>query len=69
MKYIGKNKFNFTSEEMFNLQIHSISGCKIKVDDEYYSVWVEDGCTKYNKFNVEFELSKDEFKKLVLKND
>ena len=69
MEYLGKNKFNFTSEEMFNLQINSISGCKIKVDDEYYSVWIEDGCVKHSKFHIDFELSNDELKKFVLKND
>jgi hypothetical protein len=72
MKYLGGNKFNFTEEEMFNLQINSISGCKVKVGDEYYSVWKEGvgNCgVKYNKFQIDFELTEEELKKLIIKDD
>jgi len=72
MKYLGSNRFNFTEEEMFNLQINSISGCKVKVGDEYYSVWKEGVGKygiKYNKFQIDFELTEEELKKLILKDD
>ena len=69
MKYLGDNRFNFTEEEMFNLQINSISGCKVKVGDEYYSVWKEGNNVNYNKFQIDFELTEEELKKLIIKHD
>ena len=69
MKYLGDNRFNFTEEEMFNLQINSISGCKVKVGDEYYSVWKEGSTVRYNKFHIDFELTEEELKKFVIKDD
>ena len=69
MKYLGGNKFNFTEEEMFNLQINSISGCKVKVGDEYYSVWKEGNNVNHNKFQIDFELTEEELKKLIIKDD
>jgi hypothetical protein len=69
MKYLGDNRFNFTEEEMFNLQINSISGCKVKVGDEYYSVWKEGSTVRYNKFHIDFELTEEEFKGLNIKDD
>jgi len=69
MKYLGDNKFNFTEEEMFNLQINSISGCKIKVGDEYYNVRKERSTVRCNKFHIDFELTEEEFKGLNIKDD
>ena len=69
MKYLGDNSFNFTEEEIFNLQINSISGCKVKVGDKYYSFWKEGDIVKYDILHIDFELTEEELKNVIIKYD
>jgi hypothetical protein len=69
MKYLGKSELKYTGKELFRIALNSISGCKVKVGDELYSLWKEDDVVKCQKINIEFELTEEEFKKLNVKND
>jgi hypothetical protein len=69
MKYLGKSDLKYTGKELFRIALNSISGCKIKVGDDYYSLWKEGEIVKSQKINIEFELTDEEFKKLNIKDD
>lgn len=69
MKYLGKSELKYTGKELFRITLNSISGCKVKVGDELYSLWKEGDVVKCKKINIEFELTEEEFKKLNIKDD
>lgn len=50
----------------FNICLKSKAGCNIKVGVKHYNVWVDNtGQYVVNEFNPEFELTEEEFKKLI----
>jgi len=69
MKYLGKVELKYTGKELFRIALNSISGCKVKVGDELYSLWKDGDIVKCQKINIEFELTEEEFKKLNIKDD
>ena len=69
MKYLGKSDFKFTGKKHFEIALNSISGCKVKVGDNLYTLWKEGDVVKCKKINIEFELSEEEFNTLNIKDD
>ena len=69
MKFLGKSDFKYKAEKLFDIALNSISGCKVKVGDKLYSLWSENGVVRKKEINIEFELSKEEFEKLNVRND
>ena len=70
MKNLNEPRINSWSEEdLFRISLNSISGCKVKVGDELYSLWKEGDVIRKQKFKVDFELTEEEFKNLNIKYD
>ena len=69
MKFLGKSHFKYKAEKLFDMSLNSVSGCKVKVGDKFYSLWFEDGSVRKKEIRIEFELSEEEFEKLNARND
>lgn len=55
----------WSDERLFEISLNSISGCKIKVGDKFYSLWKEGGRVIFKEIFIDFELTEDEFKNVL----
>ena len=61
MKKLNNTKLGgWSDEDLFRMSLNSVSGCKIKVGDRFYSLWGEGGVIRKKEFRVDFELSEEE---------
>lgn len=70
MKRLRKIPSEDLEDVSFEMCLGSKSGCNIVVDDKYYNVYINsrgDYITK--EFVLDYELTEEELKKFVLKDD
>lgn len=69
MKILIENNFSSLDEEYLHMSLRSTSGANIRVGDRLYNVVLDrSGGYFMEEFTPEFELTEEEFKKLI-KND